>query len=380
MREVRIGIRTPLSKDEVIKGLYRFAGVRGDWHMSIGDCSTSHVVNSQIEGIIGGWMQPAVRRAYADLGRPMVNVLDKGIPADVPSVLVDDVAVGRLAAEFFAERGYVRVGCFDDVHRRPETSLFWDDRNAAFQQRAEELGMEVLILPLEQKGTREHMLRGLRTLAAPTGLFLATDQMASMVLWTCLELGRRIPDELAILGVDNDMYLCESSRPQLSSIEISWEQIGYAAGELLHDLLEGATPPASPICIPPVGVVERTSTAMTGAGNPAVARALAYIQSNTVATLSVDDVAAHVDVPKRTLQKYFKAEMHISVFDAIRTARFRRSQKLIMTTSLPLAAIAERSGFPDIRAMMRAYKKETGMTPGAYRDHCRPDRLPPDPA
>ena len=133
-----------------------------------------------------------------------------------------------------------------------------------------------------------------------------------MVIEVCRGAGWHVPEQVAVLGVDNNEMNCEASRPTLSSVQPAAEAIGRQAAELLERLLEGH-PADSHIEVPPVGVVTRMSTELTAVSDPIVATALSFIKNRAHESISVDDVAEHVGVSKRTLQTRFRVGLDLTV-------------------------------------------------------------------
>ena len=179
--------------------------------------------------------------------------------------------------------------------------------------------------------------------------------------------GWRIPEDVAIIAGKNQETLCEQPRPSLTSVEIGYDRIGYAAAELLDRLMAGAAPPAEPIRLAPHGLVVRESTDFFAVEDDVVAAALAYIAANSHRRIGPDDVARAVGVETRTLQNYFRKTLQRPIATEIRRVRIERAKRELAQSDRPLAAIARDVGFGTIQRLYEVFRRELGITPGEYR-------------
>jgi LacI family transcriptional regulator len=179
--------------------------------------------------------------------------------------------------------------------------------------------------------------------------------------------GWRIPDDVSIVAGKNQETLCEQPRPSLTSIEIGYDRIGYAAAELLDRLMRGLEPPTEPIRVPPQGLVVRESTDFFAVDDDVVAAALAYIASHSHRHIGPDDVARAVGAGTRTLQNYFRKTIKRPIATEIRRVRIERAKRELAQSDRALAAIARDAGFGTIQRLYEVFRRELGMSPGAYR-------------
>jgi LacI family transcriptional regulator, galactose operon repressor len=193
----------------------------------------------------------------------------------------------------------------------------------------------------------------------------------SQVSEFCRQLGFRVPDEVAIVGVDDDDLLCELSRPSLSSVALPGERIGYEAAVLLDRWLRGLRPPKKVVVLPPVGVVVRQSSDLMAVPDPQVSAALRFIREQADRPLHVQDVLREVPMARRALERRFRKWLQRSISEEIRRIHLERSRQLLSQTDLPLSAVATQSGFTDGRQLSVVFRRETGLTPSAFRRRFR---------
>jgi LacI family transcriptional regulator len=202
----------------------------------------------------------------------------------------------------------------------------------------------------------------------PLGIFCYNDCVAADIVDACIEAGIRIPDQVAVLGVDNDPVICDCVQVPLSSVRHDLEGMAYEAAALLDRLMNGERPPDVPKRITPKGVATRKSTETLAVEDRDVANALNYIQENFwKGSLSVDDIVAHGRNPRRSLERAFRDELQRTILNEILRVRISHAQKLLETTTRSVADIAAQSGFASLNHFFRVFRGRTGLTPRAFR-------------
>jgi LacI family transcriptional regulator len=294
----------------------------------------------------------------------------------IPCVMEDNQAIGRLGAEHLLERNFknfVWAPFFDDAVN--------EERFQGFAASVRSAGYEcVELLPVNTRRSsrpnrhvnwtlrRRWVIHTIRSLRFPLGIFCYNDCVAADIVDACIEAEIQIPDQVAVLGVDNDPVICDCVQVPLSSVRHDLEGMAYQAAALLDCLLNGEPPPAIPKRIPPKGVVTRKSTEVLAVENPKVSAALSYIQGNFPrGSLSVDDVAIYTRLPRRSLERAFRAELQRTVLHEILRVRINHAQKLLETTALSVTDIAAQSGFASLNHFFRVFHGRTGLTPRAFR-------------
>jgi LacI family transcriptional regulator len=246
-------------------------------------------------------------------------------------------------------------------------------RTKAFAEAVTRAGAE-LITPhrwTDSGGSWGAFLDWIAKLPEATGVYLTLDSHAQSLLQELWQAGRSVPEEIAVIGSGNDTLICESIRPQLTSVEIGAERVGYEAACLLERLLAGEKPPDGPILIEPMGVVERASTDILAFEDPMLTRALAYLRQHACQNISVPDILRQVPVTRRWLERRFREVLGTTPNKEINRVRLQRARDLLARTDLPLVRIAEICGYGHARSFGDAFKAATGQPPGAFRTSAR---------
>ena len=328
------------------------------------------------EGVIAQLESPTILNQVRRLGIPVVDVLGFHRVRGIPRMRDDHTAIGRLAAEYFLERGYEHF-----AYCGTEGVFYCEERCRAFVQSLEERGYNVFVYktrpPSDVVGVRNREAAGqfdipgigrwLRKLPRPLAVMAGSDVRAQQVLSACHEEGVAVPEEAAVLGVGNDEVLCHLCDPVLSSVQLNAERIGYEAAALLDRMMRGQRPPKYEILFQPVGVVSRGSTAELAVADPDLGAALRFIREHYTEGISVEDLAERLAMSRSSLQRRFAAYLHRTPHDEIVRVRIQRVRELLASTDLPLERIAELAGFLHLETMCKQFKQKTGHTPGQYR-------------
>jgi LacI family transcriptional regulator len=213
--------------------------------------------------------------------------------------------------------------------------------------------------------------RWVQRLPKPVGIFASTDIWGVQLAEVCRQTGLRVPEDVALVGVDNDDLLCEVARPSLSSIALPTERIGFEAAALLDRILARERPSLRPRLLPPIGVVARQSSDVLALDDPEVAAAVRFIREHSHTSIGVKDVLRAVTISRRSLERRFQAALDRTVWEEIRRAHLERAKSLLAGTAMPMWAVAEQAGFSDPRQLSVVFRQETGLTPTAYRGRVR---------
>ena len=310
------------------------------------------------------------------LRRPVINV--SGVFQDLPfpHVTTDELAVGEVAASHLIDCGLRHFG-------------FVGHPNHGYSVQRE-IGFSRRLATAPHTLDRYHqktpptfdptggvfafdsgLKRWIEGLPKPVGIFACNDHWGLRLTEVCRELRLTVPDDVAIVGVDNDNLLCEIARPSLSSISIAGERIGYEAAGWLERMISGHKMPSARLRIPPVGLVARQSSDLLAVGDPDLAAALRYIRNHANEPIRVSDVLREVPVSRRYLERRFQQLLGRSPFDEIRRIHIDRAKHLLASTELPLSLVAERAGFSEPKQLSNVFHQEVGMTPSDYRAQFR---------
>jgi len=311
-------------------------------------------------------------------GRPVVNVSSRRFDLPFAQVIPDNAAAGRVAAAHLLERGYTSFAfCGLAGHG------YSAERHAGFAAAVRDAGhplAEYHADPgLERDWTwqREQadLTRWLRSLPLPAAVAACTDVRARQISEAAQHIGLAVPDQLAMIGFDDDEMVCEMANPPLSSVEMDYERVGYEAAALLDRLMQGEQAPAKPIRVPPGSVNTRASTDILAIDDPLVAAALRFIWHHAHQPIQAAQVVAHVPASRRVIERRFKQIVGRTLHEEIQRVHIEKAKQLLTQTTLPAYEVATRAGFHDAKHLSRVFKQATGTTP---LDHRRGHQQPPD--
>ena len=207
----------------------------------------------------------------------------------------------------------------------------------------------------------------LRSLPRPIGLMACNDECGQNVIEACKQAGFRVPEEVAVIGVDNDELVCDLSDPPLSSVALNTERAGYEAAELLDKLMHGEEMNDQVIIDQATHIATRQSTDMLSIGDHDVAKAVNYIRRHARQTIRVSDVVAATTTSRRGLQQRFRKVLGRSVHDEIRRVRIQQVMQMLVETNLPVSRIARMLGYTGFEHISRYFRQEMSMSPLTYR-------------
>ena len=332
------------------------------------------------DGIIADYDDPAVAQALAGARLPVIAVGgsyedEACYPQHVPYVATDNRELVARAMDHLVEAGLSRFACYS----LPESPLnrWAQEREKAFTAWLARDGLTGLIhrglatsAPTWGSATRK-LLAWLHSLPKPIGIVAVTDARARQVLQACIVGGIAVPDEVALIGIDNDTLGQHLTRIQLSSVSQGTHEMGYRAAHLLHQALGGSPVGDARIVVPPAGVHPRASTARDVEYSAPVMRALYYIRQYACQGIKTDQVAQTVGLSRSSLEMYFRRELKRSVHDEILQHKLQRCFQLLGETEIGIAEIARATGFRSVQYLNTVFKRELGATPAAWRDSRR---------
>jgi LacI family transcriptional regulator len=370
----RIALVTDLEHSferELVRGVRHYAASR-DWQFRVFQPSHEDPRAILAFGPTGILLHPNPVSSEAALthgGSPVVSFF--GRP---PCVSVDNLACGRMQADFFLGRGFrhfVYVGVHDEA--------FTVDREVGFRHALAAAGLDCLSIRLRGPDDRRRKTRRqvgalvgqLQRLPRPFAVAAVDDVMAVEFMRVCDEAGLRVPEDAAVLGLDNDDLLCEIASPSLSSLSVPFRRIGFEAAALLDRLLDAGVGPEEVILVPPSHVVPRQSTDVVAVPDPMVQRALHLLRELPEQRLTLDDLAGEAKLSARALTRRFRRATGHSPMQEVRRIRLDQAKELLAATDLPVKEVAKRTGWQNARSLGRALHLTTGKTPLAFRQWCR---------
>ena len=378
--QVALLVETSLgSGRDILRGIARYVREHKPWALyheprSLEETPPSWLRAWKGDGIIARVQNRAIAAEVLAAGIPTVDVLGLVPRTGLPLVHVDNTAIAQMAAEHLAERGFGHFACFGIQDEN------WSQRRLeAFSEAVARLGGRVHRYEMPRSGLHgpawEHagdaLARWVSELPKPAGVLVCSDQLGPRLFEACRRTGIQVPDEVAVIGVDDDEPLCEVCNPPLSSVRPGHARVGYHAAALLDALMSGKACPAGPILLAPEGVTTRLSTDVLAVPDRPVAAALRLIREQACAGLSVESIARQAGLSRSVLQRRFRAALKRSVHQAIVSARLRRAQELLAGSELSLTDIAERTGFKHQEYLGVVFKAHLGKTPARFRRESR---------
>ena len=361
----------------LLRGVVDYAREHGGWSVYLGEHSRGDqpppwLARWDGDGVIARIENARIARAVMRCGRPVVDVSAARLLPDLPWVETDDEAIARMAAEHLLERGLRHFAFFADER------FNWSKwRCEHFVRRVGERGCACSVYTATRATRRdwereENELAGwLAGLPKPVGVMACYDIGGRQVLDACRRAGVAVPDEVAVVGVDNDGLLCELSDPPLTSVEPDARRTGYVAAEILDRLMRNRRVPVLSHRVPPVGVVTRQSSDMMAAADRDVAEAVRFIRENACSGISVKDVLQRVPLSRRALETRFVKAVGRTPHAEVERVRLERAKHLLMVTDLPVYEVAKRTGFRYQEYLSVAFRRYAGVSPTQYRKDAR---------
>jgi LacI family transcriptional regulator len=275
---------------------------------------------------------------------------------------------GVMAAKFFLDRGYRNFAFYGYKH-----AIWSRERESGFRTEIIRNGYTFHTLDNENPDHKEwvynHEYLGewLLSLPKPTALFACDDYYALQLSETCNIYNIHVPDEIALLGVDNDELLCNISNPPLSSIVLDEENGGYQAGKMLHKRINNEITETFNIVIEPLYVECRTSTEKYAVSDKYIQKVLTYISNNYMNQITISDIIKQVPLSRRVLEKKFRSMTGNSLYQCIQEHKINQFIRLLLTTDGPLYEAAYQSGFDNYKNVSRIFGKYKQMSPVEYR-------------
>jgi len=326
------------------------------------------------DGILTRWSSPQVVERLVGIPSAGFDLGGRRGPFGPPRIPCDDRAIGRMAAEHLLQRG-LRTFAFCGF-----SGEFWSiRRREGFAAALARAGTRCRVYegswhglggqPFEED--QQHVETWLASLPKPVGVMASNDMLGVQILDGCRSVGLKVPDHVAVIGVDDDTLLCGLCDPPLSSVIPNTEQIGYEAAGLLDLLMEGGRARFKERLIPPLGVATRLSTDVLAVEDTAFALALRFIREHACHGITVEDVLQGVPLSRMSLERRFRKYLGRSPHAEIRAVQLARAKQLLTETEHPIHRIAQLVGFEHTEYFNVIFKREVGQPPGRFRAEAR---------
>ncbi len=378
--KVALIVETSLASGrDILRGIAQYIREHGPWSVyheprGLEEDVPRWLARWRGDGIIARVQTRRIAQAVLETGLPVVDVLGLVPEAGLPLVHVDDRAIAELAAEHLLERGFGEFG-FCGITGAP-----WAEaRRRHFEEAVSRAGCSCSTCILPPDARRyvswekqiEQLMAWMSQLPRPVGIMVCNDPRGQLVMEACRRLDVAVPEQAAIIGVDNDEPICDVCNPPLSSVMPDHRRVGYEGAALLDRMMAGQPPPEQPIYVPPVGIVARQSTDVLAVADPVVAQALRFIREYACDGITTEDILRHVPVSRSTLQRRFRTVLGRSIHDEILRVRLRRVCELLARSDLPIEVISDKAGYPHRQYLGAIFKEKMGMTLAQYRRQMR---------
>jgi len=365
----------------ILEGIAAYERIHCDWNFFLDDQAMSvkdpnWLFRKHWDGVICRHLDPVIIEECGKKGIPCVDLED--MPHEevkAPKVRPDNRAVGHVGAEHLLDRAYQNFGfCGYD------NETWAQQRREGFVEAVKAVGLDCSLLetswikvltPEWDLQEQKKIECWLKELPKPVAVMACHDMRALQVISAAQQCGFRIPDEVAVLGANNETVRAELSHPPLSSVPLNTLEWGETAAQLLHLQMDGKTVEGLTY-VEPLQVVVRRSTEALAIGDPFVMKALRIIREEACDYLRVEDLAERVNVSRSLLDRRFRKFLRRTPQDEIRHVRINKAKKLLVETDLTLAEIAEQTGFDHPEYLSVMFKRLTEETPRDFRTRCRP--------
>ena len=383
-RKVALLLRMSAGYDrQIMRGIVAYSRVHGPWSFYVARADVGQrsprIKEWGCDGIVSLVENQKMADFIQSCGVPIIDVPGVWPRADyysfsndakVATIVVDRYRVSGMIIEHFLDRGF-RNFAFCGF---PDAS--WsDEHREKFSRRIKEIGHEAVVyVPPRLKRDRvwpreqEHLARWLQSLPKPVALMSCNDDRGRQVIDTCSVAELKVPEEIAVVGVDDDDLVCSLANPPLSSVALNTYHGGYNAAQVLDKMMAGEEPAEKTILIEPVQVLIRASSDILAMANREVAGAVRFIREQATRGLGVNEVAEQVLISRRKLEMSFKRVLGRSVHDEIRRVQIARVCQLLLDTDYSAAEIARAAGFATAEYMSQVFRKEKSLTMRQYRN------------
>lgn len=351
----------------ILEGIADYAEHHAHWqhHLEF-TVRPDPIERGRVDGMIVEAINEPTHVALATTQIPVITVANEPRPGGPPAVVVDNQAVGRMGANHLADLGLQHLAFVASANAP------WSiNRCAGFTAACHERKVQCTVMdPLAVVG-EEAMAKWLTTLPDPVGVMASNDRRALEVSRACRSAGLLIPEQVALIGVDNEAETCRLAHPPLSSIDHGTRRIGYEAATLLDQWMTTGRRPPPVTLIQPVGVIARPSTDLLSIDNADVVAALRYIRTHADEPMKTKDVLKHVAMSRRSLELHFAKAIGRTIHEEIIRVRIDRAKQLLISSDWSIVHISDACGFAFPSQFSYAFRREVGLPPAKFREQYR---------
>jgi LacI family transcriptional regulator, galactose operon repressor len=370
----------------LLRGIVRYSRLHGPWSLYVAPGHLEQALPKAKSwsgtGIIARIRSPEMAKLIRATRVPFVaSSLDESRASargdKFGEIRTNSATIGRMAAAHLVDRNLRHfafcgfVGCTWSLNRQEAFYRYLKERGYHCHTHQIELANW-----MQRPGWIENwedeqpiLMRWLKSLPTPVGLMACNDICGREVLQACAAAGLRVPDDVAVVGVDNDELMCELSAPPLSSVALDLEKAGYEAAKLLDSLMFGQLAGGHIVHVEPVYVVARQSTEVIVQDDAHITSALRFIRNHAAQPIGVPDVVEHLGVSRRTLERKFSRALGRSIATEITQSRLERAKRLLLETDMPSHRVAVGAGFGSVKTFNRVFRRAAGVPPRSFRQN-----------
>jgi LacI family transcriptional regulator, galactose operon repressor len=361
----------------LLRGVTQFNREHGPWSIyfkpkGLGEHPSQWLETWNGDGILARISNQQMADAILKTKLPVIDLRGSISDLGLPPFGADNEIIAEVAYEHLAERGFHHFGICGEP---PGIHRYDDERCALFHKMVIDSGKSCYNFEYKKNGRKtvnweeeqKQITEWVKQLPKPVAIMTPHDDRGQQVLEACQQAGIYVPDEVAVLSVDNDEYLCNLSFPPLSSIDVNPERIGYEAAETLDRMMSEKTKNFEATIIPPRGVVTRQSTDVMAMKDQDIVKAVRYIRDHACSDITVDDVLDQLSISRSMFNRRFKKILGRSPKSEMIRVQIERARELLIDSDLPVQKIAESCGFQEPKYFIQVFHRRVGMTPLTFR-------------
>jgi LacI family transcriptional regulator len=362
---------------QLIIGIARYSRINGPWSFYKEPTglksSIPRLTNWKPDGII--MRNSLITKELLKLKIPTILALhDSSRSKNLPIVKTDSNAIAEMAGEHLIEKGLKNFAfCgFDNFEWSNERRLHFDRFISEAGYKTYVYNSPKRIKNNDWENEQRRVIDWVKRLPKPVGIMTCNDDRGQHILEVCKLIGLKVPEDVSVIGVDNDPMICEIGDPPLTSIALNVESAGYETAKLLDELINGKKMQGQQITVSPIHVVQRQSSDILAVNDSDVVDAIRYIRNNAKNKILVNDIVNITRLGRRALEQRFKKTIHRSIYNEIRRVRVELISKMLIETDMPISQITCLFNFTDVEHISRYFKKEKGIGLREFRKLYQP--------
>ncbi len=361
----------------LIMGIARYSKIHGPWsfYKEPIDLKSSipHLTGWKPDGII--MRDSLVTKELLNLKIPTILAIhDSSYPKELPVIKTDSQAIAKLASNHLIEKGlkYFAFFGFDNYDWLKERRFYFSRFNTEAGYKTHIYTPRIRIKKDEWESEQQEVCDWVNALPKPVGIFACNDDHGQHILEVCKLINLKVPEDVAVIGVDNDPMICDISDPPLTSIALNVEAAGYEAAKLMDNMIVSQKLSGKQVMVSPSYVVQRQSTDILAVKDNDVSKAMKFFKKIAKFKFSVEDVVKATNVNRRVLERRFKTAIHRSIYDEIQNIRVELIAKLLIETDLSISQITSYFNFTDAEHISRYFKRKKGIGLREFRKYHKP--------